>query len=109
MRRETAQTATAAKAGGARPAKHVRSRVAPWRDGDLLAYREPYGVTDRGVGLRQDDRFALDVVVEIDREFLHDAPRPLRHDADPVREIDRLADVMRHHQHRFAGGAPKPQ
>src|SRR4029077_4942803 len=43
---------------------------------------------------------------KLDRFYLNDASRPLRHDGDPIRKLDRLVDAVGDENHRLAFSLP---
>src|SRR5262245_61563005 len=75
-------------------------------DQGLTSNRQPDAVAD-GVELFGDNElFTRTATVKRDGEFLDDLTGPRRHHANPVREIDRLGDVVGDHEDGLASLQP---
>src|SRR5262245_20767447 len=69
----------------------------------LAPHRQPDAVSDAVELLGDNQLFTRAATVKGDGKFLDDLAGPSRHDADPVREINRLGHVVGDHEDGLAG------
>src|SRR5262249_36519700 len=75
----------------------------------LTPHRQPNAVADTIELLGDNELFTRMATVEGDGEFLDDLTGPGRHDANPIRQIDCLSDVVGDHEDCLASLQPDPQ
>src|SRR5258708_9912709 len=84
-------------------------RIQLFRGERLAPYRNPNLVARLVECIGCEKLLTRNGSVEVDFKLIDDLSRPGRHHTDAIREINRLADVMRDHQNRLSRLKPNPE